>query len=342
MGTTIKVWEVVNGALTPAASEDFSATYKESDLENWIAEKPDLLGDEILIINRQLEIPGVGRLDLLGIDHNGTFVIVELKRDLSSREAVAQALDYASWLNSESPDHLVELANEFLKCSLKEAFAETFPTELPDLNCQNHRILLVAARLDASAERIIEYLSERYSVEINAAFFTYSRLSSGKEILARTLLVADDARPRRVIPTSKPSLEELLNVAAQRQVLPIVEASREASELWKEHRGSKYGGAFSYWTKNTAGNSRSVFGIIPGDKWSSPAGQLIVWVQVKNLAEITGEEQTAIRQGLGQFHVIDEWKSGECWLRLKSAEEAKALVGQLRTWSSKAMPASAV
>jgi len=34
---------------------------------------------------------------------------------------------------------------------------------------ENHRILLVAARLDASAERIINYLSMRHGIDINAA-----------------------------------------------------------------------------------------------------------------------------------------------------------------------------
>ncbi len=341
MATTIKVWEIANGGLKPSESEDFSSAYLEADLEKWIAENPELLGDKILIIDRQRDIAGVGRLDLLGIDQDGTFVIVELKRGLSSREAVAQALDYASWLNSQSPDHIAELANEYLKCSLEEAFGQTFPTELPDLNCQNHRILLVAARLDASAERIIEYLSERYSVEINAAFFVYSKLSSGKEILARTMLVADDVRPPRGISKPKPSLEELLAVAAQRQVLPIVEACREAGKLWKEHCGSRYGGAISYWTKTIAGNNRSVFGIIPGEDREPPVGQLSVWIPTKNLSDITGVEQSTIRQTIAeQLQVVDEWKSGECWLRLKSVDEARALVAQLRAWSSKAKPAS--
>ena len=44
-------------------------------------------------------------------------------------------------------------------------------------------ILLVAARLDASAERIINYLAERSGLDINAVFINYAKLSDGKEIL---------------------------------------------------------------------------------------------------------------------------------------------------------------
>jgi hypothetical protein len=158
MATTIKIWEIAGGDLKPAESESFAAAHVEAELETWISKNPELLGDRILIIDRQRDIPGVGRLDLLGIDAEGTLVIIELKRDRSSREAVAQALDYAAWLDSELPATIETFAGDFLHRPLADAFAEAFQSDLPDLVCQNHRVLLVAARLDASAERIVNYL----------------------------------------------------------------------------------------------------------------------------------------------------------------------------------------
>ena len=114
MATTIKIWEISDGALKAAEAESLAAAHVEAELETWISKNPELLGDRILILSRQRDIPGVGHLDLLGIDANGTFVIIELKRDRSSREAVAQALDYASWLDSESSDTIEAFADEFL------------------------------------------------------------------------------------------------------------------------------------------------------------------------------------------------------------------------------------
>ena len=111
----------------------------------------------------------MGRLDLLGIDELGKLVIVELKRDRTPREAVAQALDYASWLDSVDVEEIEAHAEQHLQKPLSEAFIEFFQTELPEYTCQNHRIVLAATRLDESAERIINYLVERHKVEINAS-----------------------------------------------------------------------------------------------------------------------------------------------------------------------------
>jgi RecB family endonuclease NucS len=67
-------------------------------VEGWIAKQPELLGLEILVIGRQVASDFGGRIDLLGIDADGNLVIVELKRDRTPREIVAQVLDYASWV----------------------------------------------------------------------------------------------------------------------------------------------------------------------------------------------------------------------------------------------------
>jgi len=197
MATEIKIWEVVNDCLKPAEEAPLHQGHLEKDLEGWITDNPDILGEELLVIDRQRNIPGVGRLDLLCMNQEGRLVIVELKRDRTPREAVAQALDYASWLDSETEDQVEANAAEFLKSSLSEAFSARFESDLPEYHCQDHRIILVAPRLDASAERIINYLSERHGVDINAVFFKYTRLSDGRAILARSLLVADEARPVR-------------------------------------------------------------------------------------------------------------------------------------------------
>ena len=190
-----------------------SVIYKsvEKELEDWIARNPEILGSKLLVIDRQRDVTGVGRLDLLCIDEEGRLVIVELKRDRTPREAVAQALDYASWLDSQEEETIDANASEFLKRPLSDAFSEFFQTDLPDFSCHNHRIILAAPRLDASAERIINYLAEKYNVDINAVFFRYAKLGGGHEILARSFLVADEARPIRRT-SVHPSVEQILSI----------------------------------------------------------------------------------------------------------------------------------
>ena len=355
MPTAIKIWEISGETLKSAVSDELSTRYIEAELENWIANNTELLGEEILIIDRQRDVPGVGRIDLLGIDRDGTVVIVELKRDRASREAVAQALDYASWLDSESPETVEAFADDYLKKTsnknLSDTFSEKFGADggLPEIACQNHRILLVAARLDVSAERIINYLAERYGVDINAAFFTYSRLSDGKEVLARSMLVPDGTRRESRV-RKQLSVAASLSVAAERKVLPLVEVCRKIRDFWQETRGPQFGGSFLYWATHASGARKSVFGIIPLDKYGTPTGQLDVHVNVKNLSDITGISEDAIRETLKSQHPAmdvsinnspgaETWGPGEkaawtkaFWLRLSSVAEAQAMVDQLRKW----------
>jgi hypothetical protein len=51
-----------------------------------------------MLIGRQEDTGFGGRIDLLAIAPAGSRVLIELKRDSTPREVVAQALDYASWM----------------------------------------------------------------------------------------------------------------------------------------------------------------------------------------------------------------------------------------------------
>ena len=51
----------------------------------------------VLIIGRQVRTDLGGVIDLLGVDRQGNVVVVELKRDRTPRDVVAQALEYAAF-----------------------------------------------------------------------------------------------------------------------------------------------------------------------------------------------------------------------------------------------------
>ncbi|MFC1755719.1 DUF91 domain-containing protein, partial [Thermoproteota archaeon] len=51
-----------------------------------------------LLIGRNVLTAHNKYIDLLAIDENGNLIIIELKRDKTPREVVAQALDYATWV----------------------------------------------------------------------------------------------------------------------------------------------------------------------------------------------------------------------------------------------------
>ena len=332
MPTAIKIWEIAGQQLKPVGESNLSAAHVESELETWICQNPELLGDRLLIIDQQRDIPGVGRLDLLGIDNVGRLVIIELKRDRTPREAVAQALDYASWLDSVDEEEIESHAEQYLQRPLSEAFSEFFQIELPEYTCQNHRIVLAAPRLDASAERIINYLAERHGVEINAVFFRYCKLSDGKEILARSVLVADETRPPSHKQKHPPTFEQLIAIATDKGTSEILEICRQMRQHWRETNRWTYGASLRYWAPIPAGWDRMVFGVNVAGKNNPPAGQLDVWIPTKSLAEATGVPDAEIRQKFRDTTLVLEQGNIDCWMRLKKPEDAQLLVTQLQKW----------
>ena len=102
----IRLWAAdgSGGANAPGSSR---ADESELLLEDTLVNNPDMLMPGLTLVGRQTPTEG-GPLDLLGVDDDGRLVVFELKRGTLSREAVAQVIDYASFLES-MPDN--ELAN---------------------------------------------------------------------------------------------------------------------------------------------------------------------------------------------------------------------------------------
>jgi RecB family endonuclease NucS len=75
-----------------------STLAKEQLLEAMIVASPRLLSDEWMLIGRQEDTGYGGRIDLLAIAPNGSLVLIELKRDRTPRDVVAQSVDYAVWV----------------------------------------------------------------------------------------------------------------------------------------------------------------------------------------------------------------------------------------------------
>jgi hypothetical protein len=145
----------------------------ERQLEDWIAEDPNLLGLNILLIGRQVQTDFGGRIDLLGMTSGGDLSIIELKRDRTPRDIIAQVLDYASWVSSLTTPQIHDLALRFLRKELSEAFRERFDSALPETLNANHSMVIVASEFDASSSRIVEYLAEEHDIAINTAFFNF-------------------------------------------------------------------------------------------------------------------------------------------------------------------------
>jgi Endonuclease NucS C-terminal domain len=195
MGAEVHLWQISGGEHLSEISH--SQLNDEPRLQEWLARDMSILDPTLLVIGREVVTDFGGRIDILCIDAEGDLVIVELKRDRTSREVTAQALDYASWVTSLPNDRVTDIANDYLAGDFEGAFQTKFGVELPETLNGDHRILVVGSEIDASSERIMRYLSDTHGVNINAATFHYFQTVDGSELLARVFLLepseAEDA-----------------------------------------------------------------------------------------------------------------------------------------------------
>ena len=116
--------------------------------------------------------------------------LLELKRDKTPREVVAQVLDYGSWVSTLSRDDIIDIATKHLDQPFEAAFEDVFGSAPPDELNGDLSLTIVAAELDASSERIVNYLRD-FGVPVNAVFFSYLE-DDGRRYLARSWLAASD------------------------------------------------------------------------------------------------------------------------------------------------------
>ena len=243
MATQIKTWQIVNGKLELLDSNMIEEGKKETyDLESWIASNPAIVGPDLVIIGRQVPTKS-GPLDLLAVDRAGNTVVIELKRDILPREALAQAIDYASDVADWSIDKISEVCVRYTDKSLEDLLNESFP----DINLENinvnetQRIVLVGFSVESSLERMINWLSDHYNVSINAVLLKYTRTQSGDELLTRASIISEEVEQERIrkrkfqIPMSdepgKYELPELRRLLAQYLAQDLYSARRIQSVL---------------------------------------------------------------------------------------------------------------
>lgn len=171
----------------------------ERNLESILAGKFSIIDPELLIVGRQVYTSHGGYIDLLAMNAYGRLTVVELKRDSTPRESVAQLLDYGSWaktIDLDSLDDIYQRSRDRIDNSdrgqrpetLREAFTQKFgdmpfPSEVDD----GHDLLLVAAQIDPASERIIDYLRDEYGLNVNAVMFRAFH-DDGRTYLSRAWL----------------------------------------------------------------------------------------------------------------------------------------------------------
>ena len=180
-----------------------SSLASESLLENMIVAAPQVLSDEWMLIGRQENTGFGGRIDLLAIAPDGSLVLIEIKRERTPREVMAQALDYACWVEKLDAEDIITIYSRFAPGkSLADDFRQRFgiPLDEDALNA-SHQIIIVASSLDASTERIVGYLNER-DIPVNVLCFQVFT-HGNEQLLSRSWLLDPVHTQVNVVATPK-------------------------------------------------------------------------------------------------------------------------------------------
>jgi hypothetical protein len=165
-----------------------SAIASEERLEDILAARIDILGlGPLLQIGRQVITDFGKRIDLLAIDVQGDLYVIELKKDRTPRDVIAQALEYGFWVQALSFEAIRKLyAKHHDDEDFESAFTDHFEAEIPEALNTAHQLVVVATGMDRSTEQIVEYV-RGYEVPINVLFFEYLD-DDGRGYLARSWL----------------------------------------------------------------------------------------------------------------------------------------------------------
>ena len=147
---------------------DFSALdLRERNIQEWIAARPDILSDDLLIVakafggfDRTRE-----RADLVAVDREGCVVVIELKLDDTGSDVHWQAIKYASYFNKvTSPEVIVQMLRDHAQVEQSEAESQLVKHlhtgDMSDLN-RRQRVILASHRFAPEVTSAVLWLNEQ-------------------------------------------------------------------------------------------------------------------------------------------------------------------------------------
>lgn len=216
-------------------------------LQEWLANNPESLGEEILII--QKEFSGFNdtneRLDLLGLDKQGNLVIIENKLDDSGKDVTWQSLKYASYCSTLSKEQVIKIYQEYLNKqnnsenaeeNLLEFFDASDTSEIIVNNGSKQRIILVAANFRKEVTSTVLWLMN-YNLRIQCfkvkplqlndqLFLEIKQIIPVKEAEEYQIKIAEKTQGE-IIQQESSKAKDSLYVSFWKQLLPVMIAKSQ-------------------------------------------------------------------------------------------------------------------
>ena len=232
------IWRIDDASTTPQAVMR-SNVGLEKNLEDWIANDVTLIGEGLTIVGRQTSIDN-GRLDLLALDSQDRWVVIEVKPDRLVPDALTQALGYAASISRLDVADLREKVKPHLeRFGDPEKLSARVEQQLGNEGEQREvAVLLVGAGVDPGLDRTTDFLG-RFRVPIRIVSFEVFELEGGPKLLVREVVeeqVEPSAPPRRL--TVEAIRQSAIDQGVVGQFDRFVEMSREAGLAVQPQRSS--------------------------------------------------------------------------------------------------------
>lgn len=188
------------------------------DLQEWISDNPSILGENLLIIQKEFNgFPETNeRLDLLALDDSGKLVIIENKLDDSGKDVVWQSLKYVSYCATLTKSEITEIYQRYLvDGNAQESISEFFDGkdyESIQLNPieGDQRIILVAANFRKEVTSTVLWLRNYHGVDITCIKVTPYQDGEKLYLDAEQIIPIQDIGDYQIRLTAKKQEETIL------------------------------------------------------------------------------------------------------------------------------------
>jgi len=193
----------------------FQIQHEEAVLENWLESNPDGIVEDgkLLIIGRQVSTNLGSVIDLLALDRQGDAVVIELKRDRTPRDTLAQALEYASFAEQLDIKQFSTILRQYLNddsLSLAEHHREYFqltPDEAVAFN-KEQRIVIVGQKITNEIRQTASFLRSK-GVRVTCVEFSFFLSNEDTRLLSQDIVVGRElTKPNRIVSGSLPIISQ--------------------------------------------------------------------------------------------------------------------------------------
>lgn len=186
----------------------FQTAHAEVVLEDWLEENPEgvLEDGKLLIIGRQVSTNLGSTIDLLAVDRVGDVVVIELKRDRTPRDTLAQALEYASFAEGLDTAQLENILRSYMadaSLAIAEYHREYFELASDEAVAFNkdQRIVIVGQRITAEIRQTALFLRSK-GVRVTCVEFSFFQTNGGTKLLSQEIVVGSEV-PRALTVASR-------------------------------------------------------------------------------------------------------------------------------------------